>query len=390
MLSRRSAVDRTPNALARALEKARREGRGWLDATASNPTAVGLGMPERIVVEALADPRSARYEPHPFGLPEARRAVAEDWLRVDGVAIEPEHVLLVASTSEAYGLLMHLLADEGDEWLVPAPSYPLLPHLARLNGIRLVPYRLAAEDEWRVDTDSIRRARTARTRALVAVSPNNPTGNYVQPDELDALASLGLPLVVDEVFARYPLREGARGVPSALLAARRGAPLVFALSGLSKLAALPQMKIAWIGVAGADDRLVEEALGRLEVAADALLSVATPQQLALRRWLEAADEVRARIGQRCRSNLAALQAALEGTAASVLRPQAGWYAVVRVPRIGTDERWALSLLDRGVLVHPGYLYDFEDDGHLVLGLLSEPAAIDAAARVLVELMRGLR
>ena len=227
---------------------------------------------------ALALPGSLVYEPAPFGLDSAREAVARD-LSAHGPRVDPARVVLTASTSEAYAFLFKLLCDPGDEVLVPRPSYPLFEHLARLESVRAVPYRLAYDGAWHVDLPVVRAAITPRTRAIVTVSPNNPTGSYLKTTELGELAALGLPIVSDEVFARYPLRAdsnarsfGPRGPP--------GSPLVFALGGLSKLAALPQAKLAWMAVGGEPAR-VDAALARLEVIADSFLSVAAPVQHAL-------------------------------------------------------------------------------------------------------------
>lgn len=363
--SSRSSFDLSPNRLAVALTRAREEARPILDLTESNPTRAGLPYPRATILDALSSPEALLYEPAPFGLVSAREAVARE-LRMD-----PARVVLTASTSEAYAFLFKLLCDPGDEVLVPVPSYPLFEHLARLEAVRAVPYRLAYDGAWHVDVDSLRGAVTARTRAIVTVSPNNPTGSYLKRAELASIAALRLPIVSDEVFASYPLRDDPARASSALEA--RGA-LVFALGGLSKLAALPQMKLAWMAVGG-DAPDVNDALGRLEVVADAYLSVGTPVQRALPHLLASRASVEGAIRSRTRANLALLRSRVAGTSATPLDVEGGWYATLRVPATRSEEGWVLALLEEdGVYVHPGHFFDFEREAYLVLSLLTPEAA----------------
>jgi aspartate/methionine/tyrosine aminotransferase len=379
MPSSRSAFDLSLNPLARALARARAAGRPILDLTESNPTRAALPYTAGGILAAIARPEALRYEPAPFGLAPAREAVARD-LSAHGPPVDPGRVLLTASTSEAYAFLFKLLCDPGDEVLVPRPSYPLFEHLAQLEAVRAVPYRLAYDGAWHVDLASLQAAVSQRTRAVVVVSPNNPTGSYVKRSELDALASLGLPIVSDEVFARYPLREDGTRALSALEA--REAPLVFALGGLSKLAALPQMKAAWIAVGGRGPQ-AEDALERLEVIADAFLSVGTPVQHALPELLASCGAVRAAVVARTRANLDALRAATGGSAVSVLDAEGGWYATLRLPRTRPEEDWVVAFLDADdVYVHPGHFFDFEDEAYAVVSLLTaEPALREGARRI---------
>jgi alanine-synthesizing transaminase len=319
------------------------------------------------ILASLSPPTSLVYRPAPFGIPSAREAVAEE-LSAQGCAVEGSRVILTASTSEAYAFLFKLLCDPGDEVLVPVPSYPLFEHLARLEGVRAVPYRLAYDGIWHLDVDSARRAITARTRAVVAVSPNNPTGSYLKRTELDALAALGLPIVSDEVFARYPLTEDATRARSALEA--HHAPLIFALGGLSKLAALPQMKLAWIAVGG-EEACAHAAMERLEVIADAFLSVGAPVQHALPALLASSRLAREAIRERTLRNLAFVRGAASGSPLSVLDVEGGWYATLRLPRTKGEMDWALTLLDEDdVHVHPGHFFDFEEEAYLVVSLLA--------------------
>jgi aspartate/methionine/tyrosine aminotransferase len=381
MFSSRSSFDLSPNPLAVALARSRTASRPLVDLTESNPTRAGIPYAREAIVGALAASGALLYEPSPFGLASAREAVARD-LSADGHAVDAARVVLTASTSEAYAFVFKLLCDAGDEVLVPVPSYPLFEHLARLEGVRAVPYRLAYDGAWHVDLDSARRAVTARTRAVVAVSPNNPTGSYLKRAELAALAALGLPIVSDEVFARYPLREDAERARSALDAA--GAPLVFALRCLSKLAALPQMKLAWIAVGG-DGARVTAALSRLEIIADAFLSVGTPVQHALPALLASRHVAEDAVRARTRANLAVVRDAVAGSPASLLDVEGGWYATLRVPGTRGEQEWALALLeDDGVHVHPGHFFDFEREAYLVTSLLAPPADFEEGIRRIVK------
>ncbi|MFW6051632.1 MAG: pyridoxal phosphate-dependent aminotransferase [Myxococcota bacterium] len=367
MFSRRSDLDGPETRLARALAEARADGRPLLDLTESNPTRAGLPYDAPAIRRAIGQPDVLRYEPHPLGTAAARRAVATH------VGAAPERVMLTAGTSEAYAFLFKLLCDPGDEVLVPRPSYPLLEVIARVEAVRLVPYRLAYDGEWHVDLGSLRAARTRRTRAVVTVCPNNPTGSYLGRDELRTMAELGLPIVSDEVFAPYALEPGPGRVRTV-----RGTSdvLVFSLGGLSKEAGLPQMKLAWAVVSG-PDRRVAAALGRLEHIADAFLSVGTPVQLAAGALLQATEPTRAAIRQRTRRNLAALRSAVgETSPVSVLRVEGGWYAVLRIPTTLDEEAWALALLSAGVVAQPGWLYDFESEAYLVVSLLTPEDVFD--------------
>jgi alanine-synthesizing transaminase len=372
-LSGRSDLGSGLNELAVALAARRARGDRVLDLTQSNPTVAGIPYAEADILAALTDRASLVYEPTPFGLDRARRAVAE----LHGT--DPRRVLLTASTSEAYAFLFKLLCDPGDAVLAPQPSYPLLEHLAHLESVRLVPYRLRYDGAWHTDLASAREAAGAsRARAILAVSPNNPTGSCLDRSELDALAALA-PVVCDEVFAPYVFRERGERVACAATAARDG--LVFSLGGLSKLAALPQMKLAWV-IAGGDDRLVEAALERLEIIADAFLSVSTPVQHATERLLASASVAQAAVRARLRENLALLDAELAGTAQTRLDVEGGWYAIVRLPAVRPEAELVLDLLEAGVYVHPGSFFGFEDEPYVVVSLLTSPATFAEGVRAL--------
>ena len=342
-----------------------------LDLTESNPTRVGLAYPQAEILGALADTRALRYHPSPRGLDSAREAVA-GYYGDRGTPVERGRILLTASTSEAYAYLFKLLANPGDEILAPRPSYPLFEFLARLESVNIRQYPLRYDGVWHVDFEALEQAITPRTRGIVVVNPNNPTGSFLKRAELDVLDSLaadrGLAILSDEVFRDYGFGEEADRVST--LAGERKA-LTFCMSGLSKIAGLPQMKLGWIALNGPDR---EQAMDALELIADTYLSVSTPAQVALPRLLELSGSILNEIRERTASNLARLRQAIHGSAATLLRAEGGWYAVLQVPRTRTEEEWTLKLLDEsGVLVQPGFFFDFETEAYLVVSLLPEPA-----------------
>lgn len=358
MFSSRFHWDLRPNRLTELLREKRRAGARVLDLTESNPTHAGLRYPAA-VVSALDDPRALRYDPQPAGMEEARQAVAR-YYAARGLEFAPSRILLTASTSEGYAYLFKLLCDPGDEVLVPRPSYPLFEFLADMENVKVRQYPLRYHGEWGIDREALRASITDRTRAIVVVNPNNPTGSYVKRDELEFLESLGVPLISDEVFADYALGGDESRVTTL---AGHG----YAMSGLSKVAGLPQMKLGWILVPDG------ESMERLEWIADTYLSVSTPVQCAAGQLIEAGLEVQRQIRERCAANLAAVRSALTGSAADVLHVEGGWYAVVRVPRVRGEEEWTLELLaSDDVLVQPGFFYDFEAEAFLVVSLLTPP------------------
>ena len=393
MFSSRTGWDLTPNPLAAELQRLRARGREVLDLTESNPTRCGLKYESQAILKALAQPAALQYQPDPRGLRSARQAVAEYYRRrgrgAAALHVPPERILLTAGTSEAYSFVFRLLCDPGDQLLVPAPSYPLFEFLAGLNDVELVPYALVYDHGWQIDLHSLEAAcRGGRTRAVLVVNPNNPTGSFVNKREVAALNALcakrGLALVADEVFLDYA--HHGRTQPS--LAANRGV-LTFALSGLSKISALPQMKVAWMVVNGPRPQ-VEGALARLEVIADTYLSVSTPAQLALPGLLAQRRAIQGQIRGRIAANLRELRQQLAShPACRVLESEGGWYAVLRVPVLGPDEELALALLrGRGVLVHPGHFYGLAGEGHLVLSLIVQEGPFREGLRRLLGALAG--
>ncbi|HEV3219935.1 MAG TPA: pyridoxal phosphate-dependent aminotransferase [Candidatus Acidoferrales bacterium] len=364
-----------PNRFALALEAHRRSGKPLLDLTASNPTTCGFEYPSGEILGALADPRALKYSPESKGILSARESVAAYYAGRPGFgvcsgSVDPAQIILTAGTSEAYSYIFRLLCEPGDEILFPAPSYPLLEYLAGLNDVRLVPYSLFYDHGWHVDTGSLRAALTARTRAVLVVHPNNPTGSFIKPAEAAALreicAERKMAIIADEVFLDF----AEESKPHASFAFQNEV-LSFALSGISKISALPQMKLAWL-IANGPENLLRSALDRLEIIADTFLSPGAPVQLALPKLLDLRHAMQRQIQARVKANLAYFDAALAGQKSIArLDREGGWYAVLRVPATQPDEDLAIALLaERGVLVHPGRFFDFPQDGFLVASLIS--------------------
>ncbi len=375
MLSRRTGVDQAANRFAAALEAARASGRLAADLADANPTRCGLAWDPVELGPLLADPRAVRHDPSPRGLPEARRAVSR-YLESHGARVAPERILLACSTSEAYAFLWKLLCDPGDEVLGPAPSYPLLDLLAGLEGVSVGRYPLRYDGEWHLDRAALAAAVGPRCRAVVAVSPANPTGAVLSAGDLDFLEDLcarrGLALVGDEVFRDTAARPG----PSVAAATRC---LAFHLSGLSKVCGLPQLKVAWVAAAGPQE-LAAPALERLELLADTFLSVSAPAQLALPALLDRRERFLGPLRERLARNRSTLEAAARGAPFDPLASAGGWSAVLRIGSSLDEEELAIRLLGDGVAVHPGFFYDFERPGHLVVSLLEEPAAFAEGTR----------
>jgi len=384
VFSTRIPANIAPNRLAEALRTFRAQGRPFIDLTESNPTRGGFSYPPDLLAP-LADVRALQYEPSPFGRAEARDAVAADYAR-QGVGVPPGRIVLTASSSDAYTLLFKLLANAGDDVLVPRPSYPLFDHLSRLDLVVARPYDLDVHGAWSIDFASVERAMTPRTRAVLVVSPNNPTGSFVRPTELDRLAALCAPrdvaIIADEVFADYELAAGAAAA-AGRVSSRRDV-LSFALGGLSKSAGLPQVKLGWIAVAGPEG-LVDAALERLELVCDTYLTVSTPVQVAAAGLIERGAGIRRQIAARIAANDRWLQSAVAGTpSCGALRSEGGWYAVLHVPSLASEEDLALELLTAdGVWIHPGYFFDFPRESFLVVSLLTPEAAFsDGVTRIL--------
>jgi alanine-synthesizing transaminase len=385
MFSRRTDWDLVPNRLSAAVQSHRGAGREVFDVAESNPTRCGLEYDQATILASVAGPASLEYCPEPRGLLTARQAVASYYADRGGesVEVDPARIILTTSTSEAYSYIFRLLCDVDDEVLVPTPSYPLFEFLAGLHDVKLAPYPLIYDYGWQIDLHSLERALTSRTRAVMVVHPNNPTGSLVSAAELSALNEIcrarEMAIVADEVFLDY----AHDGVARRSFAANDEV-LTVALSGLSKIAGLPQMKVAWL-VASGPAKLREQALARLEVIADTFLSMNAPLQHALPALLRQGQSISHQLLTRIRHNLAELDRQLAAQrVCQRLQVQAGWYCVLRVPVMGSDEELAIALLEQeSVLVHPGHFYDFHRDGYLVLSLITPVEVFREGARRLL-------
>jgi alanine-synthesizing transaminase len=371
MFSDRTNWKLTRNRLTETLEEVLSSGAHVLDLTISNPTRVGLRYDDVQILQSLASPHAMDYDPEPKGLPSARAAVAEYYQTAHGIHnLDLERLILTTSTSEAYSFVFRLLCNPGDELLVPKPSYPLFEFLADLQDVKLVPYPLIYDHGWQMDFPSLKQAVTERTRGVVVVHPNNPTGSFVHSQELNFLNQFctehGLALIADEVFLDYAHDRTTRHSFAA-----NTDVLTFTLSGVSKISALPQMKVAWILTSGPAAQL-QAAQSRLEVIVDTYLSMNAPIQWATPNLLEQRKGIQQQLLTRVLANLKELdrQLAAQKTCRR-LDVEGGWYAVLRVPVTQTDEELAVTLLRRkSVLVHPGHFYDFPSDGYLVLSLIT--------------------
>ena len=371
LFSHRANWNAPTNRLTLARQK---RGADLLDLTESNPTAVGIAAPLDDLAEVMARAARLPYTPDPRGLPSAREALAAE------LRCHADDLLLTASTSEAYAFLFKLLCDPGDEIITATPSYPLLEHLSALELTTLRSFPLQFHRRWEIESDRVRAAISDRTRGVVVVNPNNPTGSFITAAEQTDLAQLQLPIISDEVFIDYPLEgSGTTFV--------RSDALTFVLGGLSKSAGLPHYKLGWIRVSGSA-REKREAMAALELIADNFLSASTPIQVALPEVLEIAPRIRAAIVARLRQNLEALRSASGGSPSMhVLPVEGGWSAVMRVPSTDSDEALALRLIDQqGVAVHPGYFFDFHSEGYIVVSLLTEPEIFAEGARRIVNII----
>jgi len=391
MFSSRADWSISTNRLTLARQKWIADGREQLDLTGSNPTRVGLNYPEEALAELLSRSARASYDPDPRGLLSAREALAASLGR-EGAEVSPDDLILTASTSEAYSFLFKLLTDPGDRILTPAPAYPLLDHLSGFESVHLDYAEMEWRGRWSLEAGSLESGLRERTRAIAVVHPNNPTGTFLTSDALEEILDLcirrSLPLISDEVFFDYPLAETGGCAPRAAQWAKGG--LVVSLDGLSKSAGLPHWKLGWMHVAGSP-RQKAEALAGLELIADTFLSVATPVQVALPGILALAPGIRQQILDRVIRNDRELRHAVQSIPSIVALPvEGGWSAVLRLPGVKSDEDLAVELLQRtGVLIHPGYFFDFPTDGFVVLSLLTRPEVFDEGVRRLITFVQEM-
>ncbi len=370
MFASRTNWERRLNILTEALERERGRGTPLVDLTSSNPADASLTYPDLEICAALSSSDAVSYHPDPKGLPSAREAISR-YYQPKRCDVDPEHLIITASTSESYSLLFRLLCNVGENVLVPRPSYPLFDYLAQINDVALAHYELIYDHGWHIDLASIQRNISASTRAIIIVNPHNPAGAFLKIDEHSTLLGIArsrnLALIVDEVFIDYPFGEDPARVTTT---ASRSDVLTFTLNGISKSLALPQLKLGWIAVSGAPDVQLE-ALERLEILNDTYLSSSAPVQSALPRLFELGRPVREQILRRAIENDHALRSLFQNTSSSVLHADGGWYGIIRVPRTKSEEAWALELIDKvNVCVQPGYFFDFMDEGFLVVSLLT--------------------
>ncbi len=384
--SERTHWNLAENELTAAIRQRRASGQDLFDLTLSNPTHCGFNYNAAALLDPLLNPNVLHYEPDPLGMITAREAVARYYSDV-GASVPPDHLCLTTSTSEAYSFLFRLLCNPGDEVLVASPSYPLFDYIAQLDDVQLRQYPLlydpnadlASGQGWSIDLHALEAAITARTQAIILVHPNNPTGNFASQQERAALETLctthNAALIVDEVFLDYAI-----GTPQPSFAAGESPCLTFILSGISKVCGLPQMKASWIAASG-PSALVHEAIQRIEIIADTFLSMNTPVQQSLPAWLRMRHAIQYQIRERVRSNLAQLDAHLQGTSIQRLALQGGWTAVLRVPRTIGGREFVAAAIDRGVLVQPGDFYGL-GDARAVVSLLTPPEVWTAGLRLL--------
>ncbi|MBI5024537.1 MAG: pyridoxal phosphate-dependent aminotransferase [Candidatus Omnitrophica bacterium] len=369
MFSERTSWPLSSNRITRTLEQLKKADVPIIDLTESTPTRCGFAYPSREILQPLASDKNLRYEPQPQGSLEAREAVAK-YYKQQGRDVPVERIFLTASTSEAYSYLFRLLVDAGQEVLFPRPSYPLFKFLGDLSDVALNYYPLAYTDHWHMDFFQLEGCLQPATKAVVLVNPNNPTGSFIKKDELSTLNRIcqtkDIPIICDEVFADFAF-PGTKDMVSLV---NNDAVLTFVLGGLSKTLALPQMKLSWIIVSGPEE-LANAACQRLEMIADTYLSVNTPVQNAVAGWLSRREEFQGPVKQRTLDNLRFLEQAVKTTQCQLLKPEGGWYAVIRIPLTKiSEEELILQLLEQDhVLIHPGYFFDFDEEGFLVMSLL---------------------
>jgi alanine-synthesizing transaminase len=383
--SNRLAWSSLPNPLSELLNALRRAGTPLLDLTISNPTEAFDSYPHERIAQAYTATGDFTYRPEPLGEEQARVAIA-NWYQRRGVTVSASQLALTASTSEAYSLLFKLLCNPGDEVLIPAPSYPLFEYLAKLESVRTVPYRLTYDGSWFIDFASLRGAISSRTKAILIVNPNNPTGSFLKKRERDlllAIAGQGLPIISDEVFMDFSFGYSPDLVSTLI---GENSVLSFSLNGLSKAAGMPQMKLGWIAINGPSNVQAEVA-SRLELILDTYLSVGTPVQRALPALLEIGAEFQQQIIARVLQNRRALAAALQGSPAHILHSEGGWAAVLQLPNFLREEVWAERLLTLyQVVVQPGYFFDMASEAYLVVSLITDPTIFAEGIRRVRELV----
>lgn len=385
--SQRLSWNLSSNSLSRLIQEKRLHGVPLLDLTISNPTQAFADYPHEAIRRAYGRVGDFTYEPDPFGDERSRRAIA-GWYAKRGVSISPERLVLTASSSEAYALLFKLFCDPGDEILAPVPSYPLFEFLAQLECVHIVGYQLRYDGAWFIDFRNLRERISERTRAIVVVNPNNPTGSFLKKCEraelLELASERALPIICDEVFMDYSLEAREERVTTWI---GSGSVLSFSLNGLSKSAGMPQMKLGWIAIGGSPDEQTV-ARERLEILCDTYLSVSTPVQRSLPELLEIGHGIQQQILERTVRNLNLLDRLLEHSAAHRLHSEGGWSAILRLPQTWTEDEWAAQLVEQqGVIVHPGFFFDMDSEPYAVVSLITPPDVFEEGIRRLALLAR---
>ncbi len=378
----------SPNHISGLLTEKRNAGIPILDLTVSNPTT-GLRYPHSAIKGALGDLRDLSYRPNPFGLDEARETISR-YYQEQGCPVDASRIALTASTSEAYALLFKLLCDPGDEVLIPVPSYPLFEYLAALENVRTVPYSLRYDGSWFIDFERLRERISDRSRAIVVVNPNNPTGSFLKNWEREQLIELAcersLPIICDEVFMSYELGSEAQRVKTL---ANQEAVVSFSLNGLSKLAGMPQMKLAWLTINGPEHQR-QTARERLEILLDTYLSVNTPVQLALPALFEIGAGIRSELLARINQNFDCARSVLKSSPVNVLHTEGGWSVLLQLPRNQNGEEWVAQLLQqKQTLLQPGFFFDMPGEAYAVASLITEPDEFRAGIDRLRDLAQAI-
>jgi aspartate/methionine/tyrosine aminotransferase len=387
MFSQRTNWNLERNALSEALAEHRAAGKPLIDLTQSNPTACGFHFDSREILAAFDNPANLIYQPDPQGLPHARQAIVDYYLSRN-CRVDSADIFLTASTSEAYSFVFRALCNPGDEILIPQPGYPLFNFLADIQDVTLTIYPLLYDHGWQIDMHALQQAITPRTRAVIVVHPNNPTGHFCKPAEIESLNALcanrQMAIISDEVFLDFNLRQQT---PPTF--ASNSQALTFTLSGISKISGLPQIKVAWLIVTG-PEALKRQAIARLEMIADTFLSVSTPAQHALPTFLQQRENFHRQWLKRAQNNLAQLDALLATQELCTrLETEGGWYVVLKVPLTAGSDELAMELLtERGVYVHPGHFYDFPANGYLVVSLITPEPEFSAGTSALIEVLRN--
>ncbi|MBI4852477.1 MAG: pyridoxal phosphate-dependent aminotransferase [Acidobacteria bacterium] len=384
MFSSRTPKELTTNKLTKIIEQKKLDNENLLDLTQSNPTSIDIIYPEKEILSALSNPKALIYQPDPKGLFNARKAIV-DYYKLRKINIDIENIFLTASTSEAYTLLFKLLMEPGDSLLVPVPSYPLFEHLAQVEGVKTINYTLHYDGTWYIDFHLLQSLCKKNTRAIIIVNPNNPTGSFLKKNELAKLIEFckdnQLALISDEVFCDYAHYADNERVSTI---AEVSEILTFSLNGLSKAACLPQLKLGWILINGQGDNFYQ-AHNRLEFITDLFLSVSSPVQHALPELLKLAEGIQEQILKRALSNYSWLKSQIKPESVCSLLPiEAGWYAIIQIPKIVPEEELILELLIKdNLIIHPGYFFDLQMDGYLVVSLITKPNIFQVAINKLL-------